>query len=255
MEQKKPVFVAIATQKGGVGKTTFTVLLASHYYYRLGFNLLIIDCDRPQYSIVEMRERDSQLVMKNDYYKRKAYNQFKELNRKAYTVIRAKAEEALDKAEECIGNSTEPYDIILFDLPGTVNSVGVLRTISKMNYLFSPISADKMILTSTLSFFDTLNKELVSRGQTDIMGMYLYWNQVDGREKTGLYFVYEKIIKDLGLQIMQTSVPDTKRFRKEMSEDDRKAVFRSTLFPPDRRLLKGSFLEELFLEIQGIIRL
>lgn len=255
MEKKNPVYIAISTQKGGVGKTSFTVLLASHFYYRSGYNVLVIDCDRPQYSIVEMRDRDSEVVMKNDYYKRMAYNQFRELNKKAYPVVRAKAEEAIEIAEEQMEKSEQPFDLVLFDLPGTVNSAGVLRTIAKMNYLFSPICADKLILTSTLSFLDTLNKELVNRGQTDIKGMYLYWNQVDGREKSELYCIYEKVIADLGLHLMKTFVPDTKRFRKEMSEDSGKAVFRSTLFPADRRLLRGSRLEELFDEIKSIIKI
>lgn len=255
MEKKNPVYVAISTQKGGVGKTSFTVLLASHFYYRSGYNVLVIDCDRPQYSIVEMRDRDSEVVMKNDYYKRMAYNQFRELKKKAYPVIRAKAEEAVEIAEEHIEKSEQPFDLVLFDLPGTVNSAGVLKTIAKMNYLFSPICADKLILTSTLSFLDTLNKELVSRGQTDIKGMYLYWNQVDGREKSELYGIYEKVIRDLGLHLMKTFVPDTKRFRKEMSEEAGRAVFRSTLFPTDRRLMRGSRLEELFDEIKSILEI
>lgn len=255
MEKKNPVYVAISTQKGGVGKTSFTVLLASHFYYRSGYNVLVIDCDRPQYSIIEMRDRDSEVVMKNDYYKRMAYNQFKELKKRAYPIVRAKAEEAIEVAEEYIEKSEQPFDLVLFDLPGTVNSAGVLKTIAKMNYLFSPICADKLILTSTLSFLDTLNKELVCRGQTDIKGMYLYWNQVDGREKSELYAIYEKVIGDLGLHLMKTFVPDTKRFRKEMSEGAGKAVFRSTLFPTDRRLMRGSRLEELFDEIKSILEL
>lgn len=255
METKTPIYAAISTQKGGVGKTTFTVLIASYFYYRLGYNVLVIDCDRPQYSIVEMRERDSEQVMKNDYYKRMAFNQFKELNRKAYPVISAKAEEATEKAEEYQAKATGGYDLIIFDLPGTVNTAGVLRTISRMNYLFSPISADRLILASTLSFMDTLNRELVSHGQTAIRGMYLYWNQVDGREKSELYGIYEKVIDELGLHLMKTFVPDTKRFRKEIAAEGGKAVFRSTLFPVDKRLIKGSQLEELFAEMKQIMNL
>lgn len=252
MEKKNPIYVAVCTQKGGVGKTTFTVLLASHLYYRLGYNLLVLDCDRPQYSIAEMRARDSELVMKNDVYKRMAYNQFKNLNRKAYPVVTVRAEEAIEKAEEMAEQGD--YDLILFDLPGTVNTAGVLRTIAQMNYLFSPISADRLILASTLAFMDTLNRELVAYGQTNIQGMFLFWNQVDGREKSELYSIFEKVIADMGLNLMQAFVPDTKRFRKELSEDGR-AVFRSTLFPTDKRLMRGSGLEELFTEVKGILKL
>ena len=55
----KPVFIAFSTQKGGVGKTTFTVLAASYLHYVCGYNVLVVDCDYPQFSINEMRKRDA----------------------------------------------------------------------------------------------------------------------------------------------------------------------------------------------------
>ena len=40
---------------------------------RLGYPLAVIDCDFPQYSLYEMRERDSRAVLENEYLKRAAY--------------------------------------------------------------------------------------------------------------------------------------------------------------------------------------
>lgn len=57
--KKKPVFIAFSTQKGGVGKTTFTVLAASYLHYVLGYHVIVVDCDYPQFSINEMRKRDA----------------------------------------------------------------------------------------------------------------------------------------------------------------------------------------------------
>ena len=56
--KKKPVFIAFSTQKGGVGKTTFTVLAASYLHYLKGYNVAVVDCDYPQHSINMMRNRD-----------------------------------------------------------------------------------------------------------------------------------------------------------------------------------------------------
>ena len=36
--EKTPLHVAFSTQKGGVGKTTFTVLAASYLYYLKGYD-------------------------------------------------------------------------------------------------------------------------------------------------------------------------------------------------------------------------
>lgn len=54
----EPIYVAFSTQKGGAGKTTLTVLTASYLHYVKGYNVAVVDCDFPQYSIKDMRERD-----------------------------------------------------------------------------------------------------------------------------------------------------------------------------------------------------
>ncbi len=59
---KETKFVAFSTQKGGAGKTTLTVVMASYFYYIKGMKVLVVDCDYPQYSIEEMRQRDKDLV-------------------------------------------------------------------------------------------------------------------------------------------------------------------------------------------------
>jgi hypothetical protein len=77
---------------------------------------------------------------------------------------------------------------------------------------------------------------------------------VDGREKTKLYEVYESAIGELGLTIMKTILPNSVRFRKEMSVEH-ETVFRSTVFPPDKSQLKGSGIEALADEICQITSL
>ena len=66
---KKPISISFANQKGGIGKSTLTVLAASWLCYVRGLNVLVVDCDFPQNSIVELREREKKAVMKNDAYK------------------------------------------------------------------------------------------------------------------------------------------------------------------------------------------
>ena len=40
-----PASIAVCNQKGGVGKSTFTVLLASYLHYTLRHDVLVVDCD------------------------------------------------------------------------------------------------------------------------------------------------------------------------------------------------------------------
>ena len=92
--------VAFATQKGGIGKTALTVLVAGYLHYRLGYPLAVIDCDFPQYSLYEMRERDSRAVLENEYLKRAAYEQMRQPGRAAYPVRKCRVEQAPDTARE-----------------------------------------------------------------------------------------------------------------------------------------------------------
>lgn len=241
--------VAFSTQKGGAGKTTMTVLIASYLQYVRGFNVAIVDCDFPQHSITEIRKRDVEMTLHSEYYKQLAYNQITRTQKKGYIILESKPEYALEEAQKL---EHEKLDFIFFDLPGTVNSPGVLKTLSKMDYIFSPIAADRVVLESTLRFVVNINENLITTGRSDIKGLYLFWNMVDGREKSELYKIYETVIDELGLTVLKTFIPDSKRFRRELPTSG-KAIFRSTLFPPDKSLIKGSSLEELTDEIIKII--
>jgi hypothetical protein len=77
---------------------------------------------------------------------------------------------------------------------------------------------------------------------------------VDGREKNELYEVYESVISELGLNILKNFVPDSKRFRRELTTGH-KPVFRSTLFPIHKSLLNGSNIDVLAEEILQTVKL
>ena len=118
--EKTPLYIAFSTQKGGVGKTTFTVLAASYLYYLKGYDVAVVDCDYPQHSIAGMRKRDAEQVGADEDYKRMAYEQFTRLGKKAYPVLCSSPEKAIATADEHIAAGHVP-DIVFFDLPGTVN--------------------------------------------------------------------------------------------------------------------------------------
>lgn len=249
---KTPLKISFSTQKGGVGKSTFTILTASLLHYRLGFNVLVMDCDFPQYSLSKMRERDLKNVMQNEYHKQLAWKQFNQINKKAYPILRCKAEDALDQAAEYVSQTVVNPDFIFFDLPGTANTKGVLTTLRKMNYIFSPITADRLIVESTLSFAKAF-LQLSETDNTIEQTFWLFWNQVDGREKTGLYKAYQSVIEKLGLSIMNTQVMDSKRFKKE-ADDTETYVFRSSLLPADEKLMKLSKLDGFIQEFLRIVQ-
>src|SRR5690554_6330323 len=250
----KTVFIAFSSQKGGVGKSTFTTLVASILHYRLGYNVAVFDADFPQYSLKKMKARDLAMVMENDTLKKLAYKQFTTINKKAYPVMEHKAENVLDAAQEFLENTPTAVDVIFFDLPGTVNGPGILHALTGMHHIFTPITADRVVMESTLIFTQLLQDVIMKKGQTSIETLNLFWNRVDGRERTPLYGIYEKLMQELGLSVMESRIKNSSRFRKE-NEAESKTVFRSMVLPLERYLMKSLGLDLFIAEFLKIIKL
>ena len=252
--KKKTLKISFSTPKGGVGKSTMTALLSSVLHYRLGFNVLVMDCDFPQHSLANMRERDLKTIMQNDYHKRSAMKLYQSINKKAYPIISCKAEDALSKALEYVNQSAIEPDITFFDLPGTANTKGVLTTLRTMDFIFSPISADRLVMESTLSFTKAFLGLPETAESNEDQKMWMFWNQVDGREKTGIYEAYQSVINELDLSVMTSKIMDSKRFRKE-TDDTLNSVFRSSLLPAEPQLIKVTRMDLFVEEFLKIVNL
>jgi hypothetical protein len=70
-----------------------------------------------------------------------------------------------------------------------------------------------------------------------------------GKEKPELYDHYEQAIGGMGINIMQTRIPQSVKYDREQSITGNDFLFLSTIFPPDKQLLKGSnwdtFMDEM----------
>ena len=172
----KSIYVAFSNQKGGVGKSAFTTLAASYLHYAGGKNVAVIDCDYPQHSIHAMRERDKSFVMANDRLKVMAAAQFQELDKKAYSVFPIKAEEALECVRKYLEETELRIDVVFFDLSGTVSSPGILQLMLNMDYIFCPVTTDRLVMQSSLTFASIIRDCLAKHTATPLKGLYLFWS-------------------------------------------------------------------------------
>ena len=147
--KKEPTFIAFSTQKGGAGKTTLTVLMASYLYYVRGYDVVVVDCDFPQFSIKDMRERDMQSIESNEYLLRQTHEMMKRTGKPAYPIVESRPEEAVETVKPFLDMDTPP-DFIFFDLAGTIDNLGVIDTVATMDYIFCPITADNVVLRSSI---------------------------------------------------------------------------------------------------------
>lgn len=246
----KPLYISICTQKGGAGKSVFTTLVASFLHYHKGYNVAVIDCDYPQWSIYKMRQREAEQIERNAFYQKKAENFFSKLGKPTYPIVPGRPESGLQTAMDFLTNETEKYDVVFFDLPGTVNNENVVETYFAMDYLFVPITTSRINMESTLPFIISVNEMLtINQGNTKLKAIYPFWNQVTTKEKAELFIHYEKAILELGIHILDTRIPKSVKYDREQSIEGEANLFLSTIFPPDKPLLKGSNLEELVDEI------
>ena len=225
--KKEPLLIAFASQKGGVGKSAFTVLVASILHYQKGLKVGVVDCDSPQHSISRKR---------------------------SYPVIKSNPEKAIEDLYRYIEEQDAAFDVVLFDLPGTLRSEGVVHTISAIDYIFIPLKADNVVMQSSLQFAEVVEEELIARHNCNLKGIYLFWNMVDKRERKETYESWNRVIQKADLHLLESQIPDTKRYNKELSSL-KNSIFRSTLFPPDNRQIKGSGLCELVDELCAVTHL
>ena len=239
----KQASISICNQKGGIGKSTFTMLLASHLHYTLGYDVLVVDCDYPQWSVQAQRERELSLIEHDDYHKLLLVRQFKATGRKLWPVLKCMPPEAPEEVGRLLQSGYHPR-IILYDLPGTVNAEGVIRLLASLDAVFVPMKADKVVMESTLSFARSLTTNLAQDPTLTLQSVYLFWTMIDRRERTPLYDRYEAVIRKLGLSLMTTHIPYRSKFNKELLADNT-GVGRSTLLAPARTFACEAQLEIL----------
>lgn len=247
------ILMSVCNQKGGIGKSTFTVLLASYLNYELGRNTVVVDCDYPQWSVYTQRERETAILHKNDYYKLKLIRQHREKGCKLWPVVNTVPEKALGALDEFLATADRQYEFVLFDMPGTLNSKGVPALLAGLDYVFVPMKADKMVMESTINFARTIHEQLVIPNDKNTKGVYLFWSMIDKRERTPLYGQYDRALDIFGLPRLETHIPDRSRFNKEILAAGG-PISRSTVFPPDKSFIAETCLDELVREILEIVK-
>ena len=249
----EPVFVAFATQKGGAGKSTLTALTASCLHYLDGIEVMVVDCDDRQHSFKDYRDKDLVVTEENPYLKRAMFNFYKKFKGKPYEILLTNPAEAAQVAVDRLEEGADPK-VVFFDITGTINDPAIVRLLAVMDYLFVPISTDTADMKSSIRFASHVVNQMVTTGQTKIKSVNLVWNRIPSKAKTTLCDLIDKYMEELGLHSLDTVLSSSARFFKDGAVSGKTGLFRSTMMPPDRQLLKGSNLPELVREIRETIK-
>ena len=247
------IYVAFATQKGGAGKSTLTTLVASCLYYNEGLEVAVVDCDSTQHSLNIYRQHDLMVTQENPNLKRLMYNFYTKFGKKPYSILLTSPSDAVSVVEKYSEENTPP-DIVFFDITGTINDRNLVLLIAQMDYIFVPITTETGEMASSISFANNVLNRLVTTGATSIKEIHLVWNKINSREKSRLCDIIDGYISKFGLSSLETVLVKSNKFEKDGRASGGGGVFRSTLLPPDKRLMKGTNLDELVKEIRTIIK-
>ena len=249
-----PIYVAFATQKGGAGKSTLTTLVASYLYYAEGIDVVAVDCDRTQHSLNVYRKHDLLVTKENPVLKRALHRFYQQFQKKPYDILLTSPSDAIKVVQDYCKNDEKNLKVVFFDITGTVNDRDLVYLIASMDYIFVPITTETGEMASSISFANNVQNRMITTGKASIKGLHLVWNKINTREKSNLCEVIDKYISKLGLTSLETVLVKSNKFEKDGREVGNNGVFRSTLLPPDKRLLKGTNLEELVAEIRSILK-
>jgi cellulose biosynthesis protein BcsQ len=231
-----------------------TVLLASYLHYTKNLNVVVVDCDSPQHSLAGMRERDKLAVMKSDYFKQLMMVQLEATGKKAWPIVTCSPEDARRTIDRFLAGTDEHYDLMIVDLPGTMNSQGVFRTVVNMDYVITPVMADRMVLQSTLAFATAVLDFAKAKPDVPLQDVLFFWTRMKKSASRDVFDMFRQLFKRYELTVMETVIPDTVRYDKELPLKGN-TWFRCTLLPPPAKLLKGSGFEEFATELCAMIKL
>ena len=246
------IYVAFATQKGGAGKSTLTALVASYLRYVEGVEVAVIDCDSTQHSMNVYREHDLMVTKENPRLKRVLHKFYLDKGYKPYPILLTSPADAIKVAEDFVAKGNTPK-VIFFDITGTINNRDIVTLIAGMHYIFVPITTETGEMASSITFANNVQNRMITTGLSKIREMRLVWNKVNSRDKPRLCEIIDHYMEKLGLSSLDTVLVKSNKFEKDGLEVGNGMIFRSTMLPPDKRLLKGSNLVELVKEVRSII--
>lgn len=167
--------ISVASQKGGVGKSTTTTLLANFFFFHFGLSIAIIDADYAQFSISKRREDELKVLPKSK--KLQSAYELLYTDRKPYHIVRTK----LKNLDTVLDEIIDQYDYIFLDLAGTMYQPGIFNAYRKINHFLIPVAKDNFSLKSAIEFYQVITRKIKPKSVFE--SCFLFFNRVPRRHK------------------------------------------------------------------------
>ena len=226
-----PIVLAFATQKGGTGKTTLSVLVASWLHYKRGIKVTILDVDSSQLSVYNQRLRES------EHMDDTLLTRLDEQDVDPYVIMSGTPADV----PALLTKIPDDVQLVLVDMPGSIDVEGYEEALSKLDYLIVPMETSQYAVTTGFNYLNAIRQiDLVPIDRCRIL-----WNKFKPSRDGDIAEMLEARFKEFGFNFLKSRIPQRDSYQDTANL--------STLFPVPSQYLRNSGLKDLFLEIEALL--
>lgn len=230
--------VSIFNEKGGTGKTTLTMMVASCLYYMMNARVYVWDFDYPSFQLSSTRDLELDLLRNGEL----ANTRPPSPDAHFYPVVKMNAKQSYSQKEisdmvDKIRRMKETREGYLFlDFPGHFTSTDASYGIAKaglLDLIVYPVDSDRQSQTGAIMVNSIVNHPdflaVSGRRRQEVMAV---WNRVKRSEQLGKRDFYElpnETFKSLGIPVSSVSVMELLTMRRD--SDTRNFVRSTVMFP------------------------
>jgi chromosome partitioning protein len=204
-----PYLISFASQKGGPGKTTLSILAAT-YLFSEQSQVVVLDADFPQHSFARHRQRDLHELSQSDPAHRQAQEILLEKGLVPYGISPTKVVDAA-QALGIIKTSTD-LEFVLVDLPGTLNVTGIDTVLKGLDLVVIPCELEFKSITAAMETMDYLTTLCPT------LRLGLIWTKIKKPHQQRYREEVEKAMHKLfNLRFFDYRLPDTVKISQQLS--------------------------------------
>ena len=231
------IVVSFFSAKGGTGKTTFNMSMASFLKYHLGKAVIMLDADTPEYNLYNSRVRELDYKRANGGIDESAlYPVWKVLD-----VTPEGIESLAGKLDALRGS----VDYVLIDFPGSCVKDDAIWTFARrgvLDLVVIPVDMDPMVLASALQ----LAEIFTHTGQK----VLLFFNKVHGKIPSEKYDAVAELFRSRGFRMSECRIKNTLAMSRDAESGSN--YLRSTICFPEKTVRDlNPQLIDLFKEVIG----
>ncbi|WP_212768281.1 ParA family protein [Larkinella sp. C7] len=232
---KKPTVLAFATQKGGMGKTTLSVIVASYLHYKRGLKTALLDVDGSQLSVHTQRLREAENLDEDAQFRMEERREKEGID--PFEILSGYPKD-VPKMITMLAPDTQ---VVFVDLPGNIEIAGYDLAIKSVDLLLVPMETSEYSVTTGFQYLTAI-KQI---GLVPIENCWVVWNKYKPSRDASMVEQLEDSFVSYGLQALKSRIPQRDSYQDPAN--------RSTLFPMPPAYLRNSGLKELFIEVEELI--